>query len=155
LATVIGIEDPRTDDVRALSARHLAFARAVTPPEDVHALGHDGLLDPAVSLFGYRVDGELLAIGALKHVEEDHAELKAMHTAEHARGRGVGRAMLEHLIGVARDRGYCKVSLETGAMAAFAPARSLYRSAGFEPTGPFGDYGRSPSSVFMTLALAE
>lgn len=150
---MITLDDPRADDVRQLLERHLAFARSVTPPEDVHALDLDGLVDPSILFFSLRESGELLAIGALKHLDDEHAEVKSMHTAESARGRGVGRAMLEHLLGVARARGYRRVSLETGAMAAFAPARSLYLSAGFEPTGPFGDYEPSPNSVYMTLAL--
>jgi putative acetyltransferase len=152
---VIAPDDPRADDVRLLIARHLSFARSVTPPEDVHALDLEALLDPAVTFFSYRVDGELLAIGALKHLDRDHAEVKSMHTAESARGRGVGRAMLEHLLAVARERGYRRVSLETGAMAAFEPALGLYRSAGFEQTGPFGEYAPSENSVFLTLALDE
>ena len=77
-----------------------------------------------------------------------------MHTVQEARGRGVGRTMLNHLITVAQDRGYHRVSLETGTMPAFAPARSLYASAGFEPCGPFADYQPSPSNTFMTLLMA-
>lgn len=150
---VIGPDDPRAEDVRRLIGRHLAFARSVTPPEDVHALDLDGLVDPAVAFFSYRVDGELLAIGALKRLDDEHGEVKSMHTAESARGRGIGRAMLEHLLGVARARGYRRVSLETGATAAFAPARALYERAGFVPAGPFADYRPSPNSAFMTLEL--
>ena len=86
----------------------------------------DGLLDPAVTLFGYRAGGTLLAIAALEQSDPHHAEIKSMHTVGAARGRGVGRTMLEHLITVARERGYRRISLETGSMAAFAPARSLY-----------------------------
>ena len=149
----ISIDDPRAGDVHELLERHLGFARSHTPPEDVHALEVDGLLDPAVTLFSFRVNGELLGVGALKRLDERHAELKSMHTAQAARGRGIGRAMVEHLIGVARDRGFRRVSIETGSMPAFAPARSLYASAGFRPCGPFGDYRLSRSSVFMTLSL--
>ena len=152
---VIALDDPRADDVRLLIARHLGFARAVTPPEDVHALDLEGLVDPAVAFFSYRLDRELLAIGALKHLDPDHAEVKSMHTAESARGRGIGRAMLAHLLALARERGYRRVSLETGAMAAFEPALALYRSAGFVETGPFGEYAPSDNSVFMTLELDE
>jgi putative acetyltransferase len=153
-AMAIGPDDPRADDVRELLHRHLTFARDVTPPEDVHALDLDGLLDPAISFYSCREDGRLLAIGALKRLDDEHAEIKSMHTAEAARGRGVGREMLTHLLDVARERGYRRVSLETGGMDAFAPARSLYASAGFVVTGPFGDYPDSPNSVYMTLALA-
>jgi putative acetyltransferase len=149
----IELDDPRGDDVRALLHRHLTFARAVTPPEDVHALDLDGLLDASISFYGYREDGRLLAIGALKHLDDEHAEVKSMHTAEAARGRGLGRTMLEHLLDVARERGYRRVSLETGAMDAFAPARALYASAGFVVSGPFDDYPDSPNSVYMSLEV--
>jgi putative acetyltransferase len=150
---VIEADDPRREDVRELLARHLDYARETTPPEGVYALDFDGLLDPAITLFSYRLDGELLAIGALKQLDDDHAELKSMHTAQAARGRGIGREMVEHLIAVARDRGLTRVSLETGSMDAFAPARSLYSKAGFVPCGPFGAYPGGPTSSFMTLDL--
>jgi putative acetyltransferase len=145
------LDDPRAPDVRALLDVHLEFARAPTPPEDAHALDVDGLLDPAVTFFSYRAGGTLLAVGALMRLDGEHAEIKSMHTAEHARGRGLGRIMLGHLIAVARERGYRRVSLETGSMAEFAPARSLYASAGFHPCEPFGDYRASPNSTYMTL----
>ena len=140
-------------DVRQLLERHLTFARSVTPPEDAHALDLEATRPGAV--LRLRADGELLAIGALRHLDDEHAEVKSMHTVEAARGRGIGRAMLDHLLGVARERGYRRVSLETGAMAAFAPARSLYLNAGFEPTEPFGDYRASRNSVYLTLVLDE
>ena len=111
------------------------------------------MLAPALTLFSARLDGVLLGIGALRQFDPAHAELKSMHTASAARGRGVGRAMREHLLTVACSRGCTRVSLETGTIAAFAPARALYAGAGFEPCGPFGDYLPSPNSTFMTLSL--
>jgi putative acetyltransferase len=152
-ALVIGIDDPGAHDVRALLQRHLAFAHEHTPPDDVHALEPDDLLEPALTVFTARRDGRLEAIGALKQLDVTQGELKSMHTVEAARGEGIGRAMVDHLLSVARHRGYRHVSLETGAMDAFGPARSLYRSCGFRPCGPFSDYPESPSSAFMTLVL--
>jgi len=149
----ISIEDPRTNDVRTLVERHLDFAKSHKPPGDMHALDIAGLLDPAVTTFSYRAGGELLAVGALKHLDERHAELKSMHTAEAARGRGIGRAMVAHLIGVARVRGFRRVSLKTGSQPAFGPARSLYANAGFTICGPFGHYHPSRDSTFMTMTL--
>ncbi len=149
----ISVDDPQAEDVRELLARHLQFARSVTPPEGVFALDVSGLLDPAVTFFSYRRGGKLLAVGALKQLDAGHGELKSMHTAVAARGQGIGQAMVDHLVSVARARGYRRVSLETGSMTAFAPARSLYARAGFTPCGPFGDYLLSPTSVFMTLAV--
>ena len=149
----ISVDDPRADDVRELLERHLEFADLHCPPEDIHALDVDGLADPAVTFFSFRLGGEVVGVAGLKQLDERHAELKSMHTAEEARGRGIGRALLDHLIVAARDRGFQRVSLETGSMPAFAPARTLYASAGFEPCGPFGDYSPSPNSTFMTLSL--
>jgi putative acetyltransferase len=150
---VIAIDDPAAEDVRALLGRHLDFARATTLPDEVYALDVDKLIDPAVTFFSYRVDGELLGVAALKELDDAHAEIKSMHTAEAARGRGIGRALVDHVVDFARDRGYRRLSLETGAGPAFAPARALYASAGFRPCGPFGDYRPSPNSAYMTLAL--
>ncbi len=149
----IRVDDPRAPDVRALLARHLAHMRSQSPPENVFALDVGGLLEQAVTLYSYRRDGELLAIGALKDLGDRHGELKSMHTAAGARGSGIGRAMLTHLIGVARDRGYRLLSLETGSMAGFEPARTLYVRAGFAECAPFADYPATPHSVFMSLSL--
>lgn len=149
----IVLDDPGAEDVRALLARHLAFAHANTPPQDVHALDVSALLDPAITFYSYRRAGQVLGVGALQHLGPRHGEVKSMHTAAEARGQGIAAAMLTHLVGVARQRGYRRLSLETGTMDAFAPARALYASAGFVPCGPFGDYHPSPSNTFMTLRL--
>ena len=139
--------------MRALLERHLEFARSNSPPEDAHALDVDGLVERGVTFFSFRRDGELLAVGALKELDPRHAEVKSMRTTEAARGQGVGRAMVDHLVEVARERGFTRVSLETGSTAVFAPARSLYARAGFERCGPFGGYRPSPNSVYLTLSL--
>jgi putative acetyltransferase len=147
----IAEDDPHQPDVQALLERHLEFALAQTPPEHSFALDSDGLLDPAITLFSYRACGSVFGIGAIKRLGPDHAEIKSMHTAEAARGRGIGRAMLARLLEVARARGFRRISLETGTTAAFAPARALYQSAGFVPCGPFADYQPSEDNLFMTL----
>lgn len=149
----IAREDPRTDDVTALLERHLTFTNGESPPEHVHALDVTGLLDPSVSFYTLRDDGVLLGVGAIKELEPGHGEIKSMHTAEKARGRGVGSAMLDHLLETARLRGYQRVSLETGTMEGFAAARALYASRGFENCPPFGSYWENDYSMCMTLHL--
>jgi putative acetyltransferase len=147
-------DDPQRADVTALLRRHLDYAHANTAPEDVFALDVERLVDPAIAFFSFRdEEGALLAVGALKHLDPSHAEIKSMHTAEQFRRRGIGRAMVEYLLDAARARGYTRVSLETGTQPAFAPARSLYEAAGFEPCAAFADYRSSDASAFMTLAL--
>jgi putative acetyltransferase len=151
----IALDDPRAEDVRELLERHLAFTSMHSPPEDCHALDVSGLLDPSVTFFSFRRNGVLLGVGALKQLDEHHAELKSMHTAEAERGGGIGRALVDHLVGMARDRGCRRVSLETGADAAFLPSHTLYARAGFTPCEPFGLYRPSRNSTFMTLSLTD
>jgi putative acetyltransferase len=145
--------DPGSPAARVLIERHLAFARASSPPEDVHALDLEELRDADVTFFGIRDEDQLVCMGALKQLDDGHGEIKSMHTAEGLRGRGVGGAMLDHLLTVARARGYGRVSLETGTMAAFAAARRMYAAAGFVVCEPFADYPVSANSVCMTLEL--
>lgn len=147
-------DDPRRPDVRVLLELHLAFGHEHSPPQDVHALDVDGLLRPTITFVSARdPGGRLLAVGALQHLDAGHVELTSMHTAAVARGRGVGRAVLTHLLAVARARGCTRVSLETGSMDAFAPARSLYLREGFRPCPPYAGYVDSPHSAFFTLEL--
>src|SRR6202161_977725 len=153
-AEKIRADDPRDPDVRALLDRHLTFCLSETPPEHAFALDVAGLLDPAVTFFSYREGGAVLGVGAIRELDAAHAELKSMHTAAEARGRGVGRAMLDHLLSVARSRGYRRVSLETGTTPGFAAARALSSSRGFVPGEPFADYVRTEDNTFYTLTLA-
>jgi putative acetyltransferase len=150
---VIAVENPMAPDVGAVLARHLAVMHANTPPGHVHALPAEGLADPAVTLFGARRDRVLLGIGAIRQLDATHAEIKSMHTLAEARGQGVGRAILRHLLVVAAASGCERVSLETGTMEAFEPARTMYHAAGFRRCVPFGEYTANPYSVCMTLAL--
>jgi putative acetyltransferase len=121
----------------------------------VHALDIAALLDPRITFYSARHDGRLVGVGALKELDARHGEVKSMHTAEAARGQGVGRAIVDHMLDVARQRGYRRVSLETGTGLAFAPASSLYTGIGFTPCEPFDGYTSNPHSVCMTLALGS
>lgn len=147
-------DDPEAEDVRILLQKHLYFANLHSPREDVHALDVAGLKSDSVSFFSVREDSTLLGVGALQRLDQSHAELKSIHTAESARGRGVGRAIVNHLLSLAQQRGFRRVSLETGSMEAFGPSRSLYLAAGFEICEPFAEYRPSPNSTFMTKLLA-
>jgi putative acetyltransferase len=132
---------------------HLTNTRAESPPESVHALDLAGLQSPDISFWTIWEDETLLGFGALKRLSADHGEVKSMHTAQAMRGRGVGTAMLRHIIAAARATGMSRLSLETGSMEYFAPARALYKSHGFVECPPFADYVPDPNSVFMSLDL--
>jgi putative acetyltransferase len=152
---VVSVDRPDADDVQALLEQHLAFARRHTPLEDVHALDIEALLAEDVTFFSLREDGALLGVAALRRLDDTHVELKSMHTVATARQRGVGRALVDHVVGVARDRGCARVSLETASKEAFGPSRALYAAAGFEPCPPFADYEPGPNRVCMTRRLDE
>ena len=145
-----GLDDPR---VVALLRVHLAGARAQTAPGSAHALDLDGLRAPGIGFWTMWDDGAPLAVGALKRLSPDHGEVKSMHTAQAARRRGAGGAMLRHVVAEARAGGMSRLSLETGSWDCFHPARELYRRHGFVECAPFGGYGPDPNSVFMTLDL--
>jgi len=146
-------DDLTRPEVIALLNEHLSNMFELSPPESVHALDLDKLRQPEISFWTAWDDGGLLGCGALKELDPTHGELKSMRTAPAFRGRGVGKAMLNHLLAEARHRGYTRVSLETGSQPFFAPAWALYRSAGFTDCPPFDRYADDPNSVFMTKAL--
>ena len=141
------------DDVRALLAQHFAEMRAGSPPSACHVLPVDGLRDPAIRFFTLREGGVLLGCGALKRIGVDHGEVKSMRTADAARGRGVGRAVLRHLVATARAMGMTRLSLETGSTEPFSAAVRLYEREGFARCGPFGDYADTSFTRFFTRAI--
>jgi putative acetyltransferase len=141
------------EDVRALLAQHFAEMRAGSPPEACHVLPIDGLKDPDIRLFTLRENGVLLGCGALKRLEPGHGEIKSMRTADAALGRGVGKAMLDHLVATARAESMTRLSLETGSTEQFAAANRLYEKEGFERSGPFGGYAGTPFTRFFSKAI--
>ena len=149
----IEVDDLTGAQIHALLNEHLQSMHALSPPESVHALDLERLRTPAITFWTVWDGTELAGCGALQELDPRHGEIKSMRTPAAVRRRGAGRAVLEHIIAVARMRGYRRLSLETGSMGAFRPAHSLYASAGFTFCGPFGDYHDDPNSVFMTLAL--
>lgn len=148
----------REDDLsgagtRRLIAAHLAGMHASSPPESMHALDVEGLRDPSIT-FWSAWDGErLMGIGALKLLDTHRGELKSMRVEDRFLGKGVGRAILRHIVAEARRRGLTSLWLETGSTEEFAPARRLYESEGFAYCEPFEPYVLDPFSAFMTLDL--
>ena len=142
--------DPRVVD---LLHTHVTRARAQTARGSAHALDLTGLQSPGISVWTIWDDDTLAGVGALKRLSDDHGEVKSMYTAESARRKGAGSAMLRHIIAMARAGGMSRLSLETGSWDYFVPARAFYGSHGFVGCPPFADYLPDKNSVFMTLAL--
>ena len=151
----IQVDDLSRPQIAALLEEHLASMYLHSPPESVHALPIEKLRSPEVTFWSVWENGELLGCGALKELDQHHGEIKSMRTVARHLRKGVGRAVLNHIIGEAKRRGYRRLSLETGSMAMFKPARQLYDRAGFTYCQPFDDYVEDPNSVFMTMTLTE
>jgi len=151
-----GLDDPQ---VIALLKTHLEQSHAESPPESVHALDVSALKAPQIRFFS-AWDGEtLLGMGAWKRLGDidgsGHGEVKSMHTARAARGRGIATALLRHIMEDAKAHGIARLSLETGSMEYFRPAHALYTRHGFVECAPFAGYAPDPNSVFMTRALRD
>lgn len=149
----ISLDDLSGPEIRALLEEHLRNMHELSPPESVHALDLSKLRKPDISFWTVWEGRELLGCGALKELTATHGEIKSMRTSQAHRRRGVARALVTHIIGIAKSRAYERLSLETGSMQAFEPARALYASFGFTPCPPFGDYTVDPNSFFMTKRL--
>lgn len=147
------IDDLSGAATRALVARHLAGVHEHSPPCRVHALDVDRLRQPDVTFWSAWVGSELAGCGALKQLDAERGELKSMRVADAFLGRGVGRAILDHLVSEARARGMRSLWLETGSADAFTPALRLYESAGFARCSAFDGYAADPFSVFMTRSI--
>lgn len=146
-------DDPRRQEITNLIQEHLQSMAEHSPPESVHALDLEELCAPDMTFWAAWQDQALLGCGALKELDSEHGEIKSMRTATAYLRKGVAAKILKHIMAEAEARSYRRLSLETGSMDAFAPARALYARYGFEFCGPFGDYELDPYSVFMTRVL--
>ena len=149
----IKIDDLSGAEIRALLNEHLEDMNRHSPPESVHALDLEGLRKPEVTFWTVWEDSELLGCGAIKKLGQTHAEIKSMRTSSGHLRKGVARFVLEYIIEEAHRRGYKRLSLETGSMAAFDPARKLYEKFGFAYCEPFAEYVEDPNSAFMTREI--
>lgn len=151
----IRIDDLRGPEISALLTEHLRCMAEVSPPGSCHALNLDRLRQPGITFWSAWDGGELAGCGALRELEPRHGEVKSMRTAKAHLRKGVATKMLEHIISEARRRGYRRVSLETGAVPYFEPARQLYRKFGFRICPPFDCYVDDLNSVFMSKELGS
>ena len=150
---VVTTETSLTDELAQVLQAHWLFCTSSTPIEHVYALDASKLFSPEITVFGARINGELVGVGAIRKLDVHHAELKSMHTLAKSRGSGVGRAMVAHIEDFARGSGIERMSLETGTNEAFKPARELYKSLGYESCEAFGDYVLSDDNTCMTKLI--
>jgi putative acetyltransferase len=150
---VISVEESLTDELAQVLQAHWLFCTSSTPIEHVYALDASKLLATDITIFGAHIDGELVGVGAIRRLDQHHAELKSMHTLAKSRGLGIGKAMVAHIEEFAKSNGVDRMSLETGTNEAFRPARELYKSLGYESCDAFGDYVLSEDNMCMTKAI--
>lgn len=149
----IKIDDLKGPEIYELLQEHLRSVSLHSPPESIHALDIEALRKPEITFWTVWESGELLGCGALKELDSQHAEIKSMRTSSSHLRKGVAKNLLNHILEEAQRRGYRRLSLETGSMEAFEPARQLYANFGFTYCEPFADYGEDSYSVFMTREL--
>jgi putative acetyltransferase len=149
----IQVDDLSGPEIARLLQEHLQGMALHSPPESVHALAIEALRKSDITFWSGWQDKELVGCGALKELDPLHGEIKSMRTASLHLRKGVAARLLGHIFEEAKRRSYRRLSLETGSMEAFAPARSLYTRVGFRQCGPFGTYVEDPHSVFMTREL--
>jgi putative acetyltransferase len=149
----IKVDDLSGSEIAEFLEEHIEEMKSVSPPESKHALDLEGLRKPEITFWTVWDSSYLIGCGAIKELDENHAEIKSMRIAIAYRGKGVASGLLQHILNEAKLRGYRCISLETGSMPFFEPARNLYVKYGFENCAPFSAYWEDPNSVFMTRKL--
>jgi putative acetyltransferase len=151
----IRVDDLSGPEIIRLLHEHLQSVALHSPPESVHALDLEALRKPDITFWSGWQDSELMGCGAVKELDSRQGEIKSMRTVSLHLRKGVAARLMRHILQEAKRRSYERLSLETGSMDAFAPARNLYASFGFKPCGPFANYVEDPYSVFMTREMRE
>ncbi len=153
LAMEIRLDSLERPEVINLLEEHLACMARISPPGSCHVMNVARLRGPDVTFWSLWDGGRLAGCGALKEIDPTHGEVKSMRTARPYLRQGVARRLLLHILTEARRRRYRRLSLETGSMPYFEPARNLYRQAGFLECEPFAEYRPDPNSVFFTREI--
>jgi putative acetyltransferase len=148
-------DDLSDQKVIALLEEHIDDMYRASPPESVHTLDLDSLRRDDVSFWVIWQNNNPIGCVALQEHAGTWAEIKSMRSANHARGMGIGKQLLEFVLDVAKQRDYEFLRLETGCEDFFKPAREIYKRYGFLERKPFADYTDDPNSVFMEKALRD
>lgn len=147
----IKIDDLKGPEVIGLLEEHHQDMLLHSPPESIHALDVKSLQANDVTFWSAWIDDKLAGCGALKHLTTSHVEIKSMRTSHHYRRKGVAAHLLQFILDYAKSQDYTQISLETGSMDAFIPARKMYEKFGFIDCSTFSNYRNDPNSLFMTL----
>ena len=149
----IRVDDLSGREIADFLEDHIADMKSISSPQSKHALDLEGLKKPEITFWTIWEQDQLIGCGALNELSSDHGEIKSMRTSANFRGKGVASKMLRHNISVSNQRGYQRLSLETGSMDYFKPAHELYKKYGFKVCAPFAGYREDPNSIFMSIKL--
>ena len=149
----IRLDDLNSVKIADFLKEHIREMKAVSPPESKHALDLAGLKQPEITFWTVWDADRIIGCGAIKELSTEQAEIKSMRTKDSYRRKGVASMLLQHILNEAKQRSYHRISLETGSMPFFEPARNLYRKYGFKDCSPFANYKEDPNSVFMAKDL--
>lgn len=149
----IKLDDLSGEPIKKLLETHLKNAALHSPEDAIFALDIKALKAPEISFWSAWQDDQILACGAIKMLDQEHGEIKSMHTLEKARGKGIGNQLVCHILQQAKGKNIKRLSLETGTAEAYYPAHRLYKRHGFEQCRPFADYQESIHSLYMTKIL--
>ncbi len=149
----IRVDDLSGSEIAEFLEEHIKDMKAVSLPESKHALDLEGLRKPEITFWTVWDGSSLIGCGAIKELDANHAEVKSMRTSVPQRGKGVASMLLQYILNEAKLRGYRRISLETGSIPFFEPARNLYKKYGFKNCAPFSTYKEDRNSVFMEKEL--
>ncbi|NRA61781.1 MAG: GNAT family N-acetyltransferase [Psychrobium sp.] len=139
--------------VIALLRQHQQAMLDQSPQESVHTLDLSSLHSPEMTFIAAWFGDKLAGCGAIKQLDQTSGEIKSMRTSDDFLQQGVAANILQHLLVLAQQKGFHRVSLETGTAPQFFAAHRLYQRHGFEECAPFADYKLDPHSLFMRKYL--
>ena len=110
----IKVDNLESIELRKLLQEHHEDMLKHSPQESVHALDMSSLKSPNITFWTLWINDELAGCGALKKLNNTHAELKSMRTSQRFLRKGVASKLLRHILEMAKKQSFEKISLETG-----------------------------------------
>src|SRR6476659_1683104 len=144
--TIVAARPDSREAMALLAELDTALHEYPYPPESRHAFSVEKLIRESVAFLLLSYGGQLAACGGVK-LFADYGEVKRMYVRPVFRGKGLGKAILNHLAEHARANGIDALRLETGIYQ--VEAIGLYDGCGFQRRGPFGHYRNDPNAVYF------
>ncbi len=130
-------QEPAATLLAAMRSEMAALYDGLDIDEDAMPKAGPAELGPPAGAFlvGFDSSKRPVCCGGIKQLSEEACEIKRMYVVPDARGRGLGRALLEGLETEAKRLGYRIARLDTGPRQ--PSAERMYRLAGYRPIRNF------------------